>query len=116
MSPMVKMYSSELALKFSCSKFPCLPGVMGVLPGAAHSRVARDGEEVLSQGYVRLYDLLWCQGWNQGQVRVLTTGMPRLYRKSGAYYRPPFEFCTPQIVLSSRALNGKRREETRTGN
>ena len=25
MSPIVKMYSSKLALKFSSSKFPCLP-------------------------------------------------------------------------------------------
>ena len=35
--------------------------------------------------------------------------------KSGPLFRPPHQFQPPQIFLSSRALNGKRREETRTG-
>ena len=42
MSPIVKMYSSKLALKFSSSKFPCLPSRVPASEGEPYGFPGRD--------------------------------------------------------------------------
>ena len=57
------------------------------------------------------------QGCNYEHLsKCVCVNVALLSRKSIPYHRPPNNHRPPQVSLSSRALKGKRREESRTTN